>query len=101
MTQPNRTVMDAALASLAIKAASPDTTLVPVPLETLAAHRRAAAVPPPAPPRVGLKLIAQAGREREAANWIRAAGGFVLSAGPQVLLAELPPDALPRLQACP
>src|SRR5262249_57357394 len=66
-----------------------------------AGPRRAGGVPPPPPPRVGLKLIAQAGRERDAAGWIRAAGGFVLSTGPQVLLAELPPDALPRLQACP
>jgi len=101
MTQPARIIMDAALSSLAIKAASPDATLVPVPLEALAARRRAAAPPPPPPPRIGLKLITQAGRERDAANWIRAAGGAVLSEGEHVLLAELPPDALPRLQSCP
>jgi hypothetical protein len=57
----HRTVLDAALSSLAIKVASTDPTLVPVPLEALAAPRRAAAPLPPAPSRVGLKVIVQTG----------------------------------------
>jgi subtilisin family serine protease len=97
----HRTVLDAALSSLAIKVASTDPTLVPVPLEALAAPRRAAAPLPPAPSRVGLKVIVQTGREEEAARWIVDAGGAVLPGGSQVLLAELPPAALPRLESCP
>ena len=102
MTQrPVRTVLDAALRSLALKETSPDPALVPVPLENLAARRAALAPPPPAPSAVELKVLTAPGREREASDWIRAAGGRVRSTGPQVLLADVPPAALGRLDQCP
>jgi len=99
--RPVRTALDAALRSMALKEASPEAAMVPVPLETLAKARAAAAPPPAAPALVALKVLTQAGRERDAADWIKAAGGTVGSSGPQVLLAEVPPAVLGRLDQCP
>jgi subtilisin family serine protease len=99
--KPVRTVLDAALRSLALKQASPDPSLVPVPLETLAASRAALAPPPAAPGAVELKVLTAAGRERDAADWLRSVGGKVTSTGPQVLVATVPPAILDRLDQCP
>lgn len=101
MANPQKTVVDAALKSLALKEASPDAALVPIPLERLAAARAAAVAVPPPPEKVALKMITERGEEGRVVEWIAAAGGSLVLGGRAVLLAELPPEALTRLDECP
>lgn len=98
---PVPTVLDAGLRSLAIKEASPDATLVPVPLEHLAARRVAGAAPPPTPIEIELKVLTQPGRESDASAWIQGQGGRVTSGGAQVLIAKVAPALLAMLDQCP
>jgi subtilisin family serine protease len=96
--RPSRSVRDAALQSLVVKQATQE--FPPVPLNALAIHLEANEVPP-TPEQIALKVVVRPGREQEASAWINDQGGRLISSGEKVLLAELPPAALSRLEDCP
>lgn len=97
--RPARTVLDSALRSLARRVTEEGQP--PLSLDLLAAARAAGAEPPAAPSALALKLIVQAGRESDAAEWLRGSAGTVHSAGRGVLVADVPPHALGRMDRCP
>jgi subtilisin family serine protease len=98
-TSPPRNVRDAALQSLVFKHETPG--LPAVPLKTIAAKMAAAEPMPPTPERIGLKVVTRPGRESEASAWIENRGGRLVSTGDKVLVVELPPESLSRLEECP
>lgn len=100
--RPTRTVLDAELNSLAKRAFRDERQ----PAKRLMQRAAAVAIrevetPPPAPSappsQVTTKLLTYSGTDETARAWIKDNGGEVITAGPGVLVTNLPPEALPKL----
>jgi subtilisin family serine protease len=102
MTQaPKKTVLDSELVSLVRRTSGPAAGLESIPLEGVAAASMADEPPAPAYPELlSLKVVVRPGSSDAAASWVRDHGGNVVSAAGTVLLAELPPAAVPELDGC-
>jgi subtilisin family serine protease len=99
--EANRSVLDPELRSLFRQARPTDDGLAAVSLAEVAAMRTVAEPPAAIAARVGLKLLVEGGRRGDAEAWVRQAGGEVVSSAGAVLVADLPPEALPGLDDTP
>jgi subtilisin family serine protease len=102
--RPTRTVLDAELNSLASRAVRGDRQPAKRLMQRAAARVLAEAPPaaqPASPAKVTTKLLTFAGSDAEAKAWIKDAGGDVVSEGPGLVVTNLPPEALPKLDRAP
>jgi subtilisin family serine protease len=99
---PRLSVLDAELAALARQARGEIASRRVRNLKARAAGARSAGGPAGKEEAVrSLKIVVRSGQEESVGEWVRQAGGKVVSGGPRVLLAELPVRALPELEHQP
>ncbi|MFN7959723.1 MAG: S8 family serine peptidase [Thermoanaerobaculia bacterium] len=98
---PRRTVLDASLSSLADRAGAPPGARGAVPLQVATTRDLLGEPPLPSPERVSLKLLVAETEAEASQAWVEGQGGQVLSSRANVLVAELPPEALSGLEGCP